>query len=173
MNIHEKYLQHHGIKGMKWGVRRYRNEDGTLTAAGKKRYDYEVRRNNNKGRKNRAEESSLNDPDRWVEDDIRGTKRVVDSARDLTRSLEDLDYNTSQRTKKTKKTDFSKMSDEEMRKKINRELLERQYDQVFNSEQTSKGRQTVRDILSTSNIVLGTVSAGLSIALAIKELKKR
>lgn len=37
---HEKdYLMHHGILGMKWGVRRYQNEDGTLTAAGKKRYD--------------------------------------------------------------------------------------------------------------------------------------
>lgn len=32
------YLAHHGIKGMKWGVRRFRNPDGTLTEAGKKRY---------------------------------------------------------------------------------------------------------------------------------------
>ena len=30
-------LMHYGIKGMKWGVRRYQNKDGTLTAAGKKR----------------------------------------------------------------------------------------------------------------------------------------
>ena len=33
-----EYLQHWGILGMKWGIRRYQNEDGTLTEAGKKRY---------------------------------------------------------------------------------------------------------------------------------------
>ena len=31
------YLAHYGIKGMKWGVRRYQNADGTLTAAGKRK----------------------------------------------------------------------------------------------------------------------------------------
>ena len=33
----EYELYHHGVKGMKWGVRRYQNKDGSLTAAGKKR----------------------------------------------------------------------------------------------------------------------------------------
>lgn len=38
----DNYLAHHGIKGQKWGVRRYQNEDGTLTEAGKKHYGVDV-----------------------------------------------------------------------------------------------------------------------------------
>ena len=33
----DDYLEHHGVLGQKWGVRRYQNKDGSLTAAGKKR----------------------------------------------------------------------------------------------------------------------------------------
>lgn len=34
----ERNLAHHGIKGMKWGIRRFQNPDGSLTSAGKRRY---------------------------------------------------------------------------------------------------------------------------------------
>lgn len=34
----QSYLEHHGIKGQHWGVRRYQNKDGTLTELGKKKY---------------------------------------------------------------------------------------------------------------------------------------
>ena len=36
--VSNDYLAHHGILGQKWGVRRFQNEDGSLTDAGKKRY---------------------------------------------------------------------------------------------------------------------------------------
>lgn len=38
-NVYSDELQHWGIKGMKWGVRRYQNKDGSLTPEGQKRYD--------------------------------------------------------------------------------------------------------------------------------------
>lgn len=37
--LSEEELCHWGIKGMKWGVRRYQNEDGTLTEAGRRRLE--------------------------------------------------------------------------------------------------------------------------------------
>ncbi len=33
------YLEHHGIKGQRWGIRRFQNKDGSLTPVGEKRYD--------------------------------------------------------------------------------------------------------------------------------------
>lgn len=43
MDIHNKpssqnYLAHHGVKGMRWGVRRYQNYDGSYTQKGLERY---------------------------------------------------------------------------------------------------------------------------------------
>lgn len=39
MEEQEEYIAHYGILGMKWGVRRFQNKDGSLTAKGKKRYN--------------------------------------------------------------------------------------------------------------------------------------
>lgn len=40
-------LYHHGIKGQKWGIRRYQNSDGTLTSEGKKHYRVGIQNGNN------------------------------------------------------------------------------------------------------------------------------
>ena len=40
----ENELCHYGIHGMRWGIRRYQNKDGTLTTAGQKRYRKELAR---------------------------------------------------------------------------------------------------------------------------------
>lgn len=48
-------LTHHGIPGMKWGIKRYQNADGSLTAAGKKRRKKQQMKNLEKARKARAE----------------------------------------------------------------------------------------------------------------------
>lgn len=51
-------LTHHGILGMKWGVRRYQNADGSLTAAGKKRQKKQQVKNLEKARKAREEKKT-------------------------------------------------------------------------------------------------------------------
>lgn len=40
-------LYHHGIKGQRWGIRRYQNSDGSLTSDGKQRYGF-IKKNNKK-----------------------------------------------------------------------------------------------------------------------------
>lgn len=40
INYYGQTLYHHGVKGQKWGLRKYQNEDGSLTAAGREHYGY-------------------------------------------------------------------------------------------------------------------------------------
>ena len=67
--------------------------------------------------------------------------------------------------------DLSNMTDQEMRNQINREILERQYNDMFNPRKESKGREYASRTLESAGNVLAITSSALGIALAIKELK--
>ena len=158
--MYDLYLEHHGIKGMKWGIRRYQNKDGSLTAAGKKRASRDQLEGGKKGKKP--------NPDRWVKEDLERTKRLTDVSNNMVGQLKSA--NNKKATKK-QTMDLSNMTDQEMRSQINRKLLERQYNDLFAPETTSKGRDRVNSVLETSGTVLAIGSSALGIALAIKELR--
>ena len=171
MNYNDQ-LWHWGIKGQKWGVRRYQNPDGTLTEAGKKRYASDEKINAKRKEKNRLTADELKDPNRWVKEDAERTKRVTDASGQMTNNLKSLNEKTMRiQSRRTEKMDLSKMSDQEMRERINRAMLERQYDDMFNPKKVYSGRETVNDTLEIAGSVLAITSSALGIALAIKELK--
>lgn len=170
MDINELY--HHGILGQKWGVRRYQNEDGTLTEAGKKRYERDVRENNAKKKDNRINIDGP-DPKRWASEDLTRSKQIVDSAANLTNDIKKIESATAPKPT-TKKLDLSSMTDQELRDRINRELLEQQYKKLFaetSPAQVSKGRKFLQETINVAGDVLTAAGSILSIAIAVKKLK--
>lgn len=160
-------LKHYGVRGMRWGVRRYQNKDGSLTNAGKKRYDRDVRENNAKKKDNRINIDGP-DPNRWVKEDIGRSKRVVDSTSDAIRELKKVDGSLRS---SSKKPDVSRLTDQQLRDRINRMNLERQYIDMTSPQQVSKGRKYVTSFLETAGTAITITSSVLGIALAVKELK--
>lgn len=172
MQYSTNYLYHHGIKGQRWGVRRYRNEDGSLTSAGKKRYDRDIRENLGKEKENRID-TSHPDPNRWVKEDLTRSKKVLDTSSDAIKQIQNVERMTAPKSKK-QKLDLANMTDQELRSRINRAMLERQYNDLFAPEtqpKVSKGRQVAKSTLETAGTILAIGSSALGIALAIKELK--
>lgn len=71
-------LYHHGIKGMRWGVRRFQNEDGTLTAQGRQRYkDY------------RSDQSTRRSLTRHVAADKKNLKARGEAMNEVTKNYND------------------------------------------------------------------------------------
>lgn len=163
-------LYHHGVRGQRWGVRRYQNKDGTLTPLGKKRLDRDIRENNAKKKDNRISiDPDKPDVRRWAKEDTKRTKDVVDSTSGMVKELKNIESTT--RPTKRPTVDLSKMSDKELRDQINRANLERQYNDIVNPPRVSKGREYTMRTLETAGTVLAVTSSALGIALAIKELR--
>lgn len=160
-------LIHYGIKGQKWGRRRYQNADGSLTPAGKQRYG--------------SAENFNKQYDTQQKAVIAGTKKAVDGAKEINRASREMyDEHTKKQQKKADKAveeavreRARKMSDQELRAAVNRLNMEENYTRMMqNRERIDVGKSKASKFMDHTATALTVTSTALSIALAIKELKK-
>jgi hypothetical protein len=180
----EYELIHWGVKGMKWGVRRYQNADGSLTDKGKQRYYREAdaagyKQEGYNGRRYKSTkkgkvETFNADPDKWVKDDLGSARKVADEGSNLTGKLKKLnDDSIRNSNRNVKRMDLSNMTDKEMRDQINRAILEKQYDDMFNPKKVSRGREYASQILETTGTVLAVGASAVGLTLGIMELTEK
>lgn len=174
-------LRHDGVKGMRWGVRRYQNKDGSLTELGKKRYARDARekeydkydastgRYYKTSKKNGRSDLSV-DANRYVTEDLSRTKKLVDDNTQMANNLKKLNDVVLKNRPKTR-LDLSNKTDKELRDEINRAFLENQYNDLFAPQAGAKGQEYASQILETVGSALAVGGSALSIALAIKTLK--
>lgn len=142
----EDELKHYGIKGMKWGVRRFQNSDGSLTSEGRKRYSG---------------------------NDLKEAQKKVDKGKAMVDGVKKTRVKSAEKQHEKKiKDDLSKMSDQELRDIVNRLNMEERYTQVMKSRGVEAGKNRVDKILEYAGTALTIGSSALSIMIAIKELQK-
>lgn len=188
--MYNKELYHHGTKGMRWGIRRYQNKDGSLTPVGKKRAtqlesEYKALTGNNKKPKDlqsmtsREIQSAIKR--KQLEDEYNramGTKQKgkydVDDDTDAATSTKGEgnskkpDKNQNGKDVNTGKKKMSEMTDDDLRAAIIRKQLERQYKDL-NPEPVSKGKQFVDAVVKD---VVKPLAISTAKTVAEKKLKK-
>lgn len=110
-------------------------------------------------------------------DDTQKLIRIQKAVDQTNRMLGDAERANAEQMRKgvrKEKLDLSGMTDQEMRTKINRALLERQYTDMFAKDVSTvtKGQRAADKALKVGGTILTAGSTALSIALMIKELKK-
>ena len=138
-------LRHHGIKGQKWGVRRFQNKDGSLTLAGAKRYSA---------------------------DDYKSALDKVNKADKTLKDVKKMRNEAEAKTYEKKiKYDLSKMSDKDLQQAVNRLNMEERYTQVMaQRHRLEQGEDKVNKILNVAGSALTGAATALTIAAAMKEL---
>lgn len=137
-------LAHHGIRGMKWGVRRFQNKDGSLTAAGKKRRASEEADLKEREKRIKGQEAA-----KAKRDKLDAKKAELDARE---RALKNPSANKPAASSKPKS--ISEMNDDELRNHINRMMLEKQYYDTrkslatANPPQVSKGKKFMNSVMN-------------------------
>jgi hypothetical protein len=159
-------LYHHGIKGQKWGIHRYQNPDGTLTEAGKERYGV-------KGSSDEMSKKGKEQYDKDIKDSHDSIMDVLGAAKTISNETANL-VGPKRGSKRVNKKDYSNMSDEELRKKVNRLQMERQYgDLTGDNKYVMTGREKVRETLQTFGSLISIVGGVVGIAYTVNKLKSK
>lgn len=137
---HVDELQHHGVTGMKWGVRRYQNKDGTLTAAGKKRYAKEMEKlkEQEKIAKNKAK-----------------TRAMIDKLEEKRKQVNEL----NNPKKKTTEDNAPKLTKEDILKSHSAELIYKNKD-MFTDKEIQDAYNRLNNERNIKNMIPEKVNKG-------------
>jgi len=172
------YLMHEGIKGMRWYHRRYQNEDGSLTPAGRARY----LKNGGKAIDVKTggvhKERNGGDPlyEKLMAKNIKSgkDKAPISAVESLSKDATNITNNAGNLVKAVAKQRVKNepitMSDEDLRKAINRLNMERQY-RDLTASMTNSGMERAQRILDVAGPTVGIASGIASIAATIYKLK--
>ena len=150
------------------------NPDGSsgthYTKAGRERYEQERLKNLSKKSSSRMDEEAVGDVNRWVKDDINNVTELAKSAQTVGKQISST-ADMFKYKKRRGRIDLSQMSDAELREILNREMMERQYNDYFNAPQVNKGAQFAKGAGDVITFLGTTGLTALQIVNAINELR--
>ena len=121
------------------------NKTIEYTPAGKRRLAYEESVNNAKKKDNRIDPEAVADVSRWIRDDSKGYQDMAESLAKGAKASNNI-IDMFNKPKKGARFNLSEMSDSELRAILDREQMERRYDEYFNPPQINKGWEVVKGV---------------------------